>query len=110
MKKYYLFAAIMGIIIPVAFFVSFIQQSGLDLPAFVSALFVNGAAGGFSADLLILSFVFWVSMFQHKKQKGDPAPALFIVLNLCIGHSCALPAYPYRVESIRINQTPSDPL
>jgi hypothetical protein len=72
MKKYYLFAAIMGIIIPVAFFVSFIQQSGLDLPAFVSALFVNGAAGGFSADLLILSFVSWVSMFQHKKRRPSP--------------------------------------
>ena len=63
---------------------------------FVPALFVNSAAAGFSADLLIASFVFWTYMFTAK---SGPKPWLFIVLNLSIGLSCALPAYLYRRAS-----------
>ena len=99
MKKIYLAAAILGAVIPFLFFFDFIQKNGVDLPAFISALFVNGASGGFSADLLISSFVFWAFMFQQQQRNGGPAPALFIVLNLCIGLSCALPAYLYTLES-----------
>ena len=98
MKNIYLVAAIIGAIIPGLFFFQFIQLNGVDLPAFVSALFVNGAAGGFSADLLISSFVFWAFMFQQGKINGGPKPWLFIALNLGIGLSCALPAYLYARE------------
>ena len=91
LRSIYLVGAILGAVIPVAFFVSFIMAEGVDLIAFVQGLFVNGAAGGFTADLLISSFVFWIYMFS-KKQNG-PKPWAFIGLNLCIGLSCALPAY-----------------
>lgn len=101
MKKIYLIAAIIGIIIPGFFFFQFIQLNGVNLPAFISALFVNGAAGGFSADLLISSFVFWAFMFQQQKMSNAPTPWLFIALNLGIGLSCALPAYLYAVETRR---------
>jgi len=98
MKNIYLAAAIIGAIVPLVFFFGFIQAHGVDLPAFVSALFINGAAGGFSADLLLSSFVFWAFMFQQQKQNGGHSPVLFIVINLCIGLSCALPAYLYWTE------------
>ncbi|NIN67634.1 MAG: DUF2834 domain-containing protein, partial [Anaerolineae bacterium] len=65
---------------------------------FVSALFANGAAGGFAADLLITSFVFWLAMFYQRSKGKGPRPALFIALNLLIGLSCALPAYLYAME------------
>jgi hypothetical protein len=52
---------------------------------------VNSAAGGFIADLLIRSVVFWMSMFSNK---GDgPKPWAFRVLNLFTGLSCVLPVY-----------------
>jgi hypothetical protein len=98
MKNFYLFAAVVGAIVPGIFFAQFIQLNGLNLPAFISALFVNGAAGGFSSDLLISSFVFWVYMLQQTKNNSAPKPWLFIVLNLCIGLSCALPAYLFARE------------
>jgi hypothetical protein len=82
MKSFYLFAAVIGAIVPGIFFFQFIQINGLDLPAFVSALFVNGAAGGFSSDLLISSFVFWGYMFQQTKTNSAPRPWLFVALNL----------------------------
>ncbi len=95
MKKLYLLLAIIGAIVPYFFFFQFIQSEGLSIPAFISALFVNGAAGGFSADLLLTSFVFWLFVFQQFKESSGPRPYIFIVLNLAIGLSCALPAYLY---------------
>ena len=91
LKTVYLVLAILGAAIPIVFFASFALDNGLDLFAFVGALFVNGAAGGFTADLLISSFVFWIYMFSNPED--GPKPWAFIALNLCIGLSCALPAY-----------------
>jgi len=97
-KKIYLVLAIAGAILPYVFFLQFFQNEGINLPAFVSALFVNGAAGGFSADLLFTSIVFWLFMFTQQKREKGPVPYLFIILNLTIGLSCALPAYLYARE------------
>ncbi|MEM9316280.1 MAG: DUF2834 domain-containing protein [Pseudomonadota bacterium] len=95
MKRIYLILAILGAIIPYAFFMPWILENGVDLGAFMVALFVNGAAGGAFADLLVSSVVFWVWMFTRR---DGPKPWLFIVLNLTIGLSCALPAYLYARE------------
>ena len=92
MKNLYLILAVIGAVVLYLFFFQFFGQVGIDLPAFIGALFTNGAAGGFTADLLITSFVFWVYMFNRRE---GPAPWLFVALNLTIGLSCALPAYLY---------------
>ena len=76
MKNLYLVLAIVGAIIPIVFFMQFFSAEGINLTSFVSALFVNGAAGGFSADLLISSFVFWLYMFQKQRMKNGPKPGL----------------------------------
>ncbi len=91
LKTTYLIAAIVGAVIPMVLFVDFFAAEGINLVVFVQALFVNGAAGGFTADLLISSFVFWVYMFSNRGE--GPKPWAFIAINLCIGLSCALPAY-----------------
>ena len=93
LRTIYLIAAIAGAVIPILFFASFAGEEGFSLVAFVQALFANGASGGFTADLLISSFVFWIYMFSQ--QATGPKPWLFVGLNLCIGLSCALPAYLY---------------
>ncbi|MBT5873300.1 MAG: DUF2834 domain-containing protein [Candidatus Latescibacteria bacterium] len=98
MRKIYLILAVIGAVVPYAFFIDFFQSNGVDLPAFMVGLFANGAAGGFSADLLISSFVFWILMFTQARKHDGPSPYLFIALNLTIGLSCALPAYLYARE------------
>ena len=92
MKNVYLVAAIVGAVVPYWFFVDFFATEGINLGAFVAALFVNGAAGGFSADLLITSVVFWIYLFSRP---AGPSPWPFVLLNLTIGLSCAIPAYLY---------------
>ncbi len=88
----YLVLAILGAVVPYVFFLNFFATDGLALGGFVTALFVNGAAGGFTADLLITSLVFWIYMFGRR---DGPATWPFVVINLTIGLSCALPAYLY---------------
>ena len=92
MKNVYLLCAVAGAVVPYVFFWDFFAVAGVDLIAFVQALFVNGAAGGFTADLLITSGVFWLYLFS--RDSGPPAWP-FVILNLVIGLSCALPAYLY---------------
>ncbi len=90
MRNIYLFLAIVGALVPYLFFIQFFAEHGLSLPAFVGGLFANGAAGGFTADVLIPSAVFWYYMFNNRQ---GPKPLVFVLLNLTIGLSCALPAY-----------------
>lgn len=99
MKNVYLLLAIVGAVVPYLFFGSYFAETGLDLVAFVGAAFANGSAAGFTADLLISSFVFWLYMFN---QPEGPRPWLFVVINLTIGLSCALPAYLYAYTSNRL--------
>ena len=95
MKTVYLLLAILGAIVPYAFFVGHFQAEGMGLGTFVAALLANGAAGGFASDILISSLVFWIWLLRS----GARRPWLFILLNLAIGLSCALPAYLYVRES-----------
>ncbi|MGD8831512.1 MAG: DUF2834 domain-containing protein [Pseudomonadales bacterium] len=95
MKHVYLGLAILGAVLPYLFFVPFFAAHGLDLRGFVGALFTNGASAGFTADLLVSSAVFWTYLFSRRE---GPAAWPFVVLNLTIGLSCALPAYLWAVE------------
>lgn len=97
--RLYLALAVVGAVVPYLFFLDHFRAEGLDVVAFVTALFENGAAGGFTADLLIASPVFWLFMATDARERGVGAVWPFVVLNLTIGLSCALPAYLWRRES-----------
>lgn len=96
MKNLYLIASIIGAIVPYIFFIDFFISDGID--GFATSLFVNGAAAGFTADLLITSSVFWIYMIANK----TPQVWLYILINLSIGLSCALPFYLYRREKANV--------
>ena len=104
MKNLYLALAIVGGVIPYVFFVQHFSTAGFGLGEFVRALFANPASGGFTADLLLTSTIFWIFMFQQRSRNKGPAPQVFVVLNLLIGLSCAFPAYLYARE----RQQPAD--
>ncbi len=87
--------AIVGAVVPYVFFIQHFSIEGVNLLGFISALFANSAASGFTSDLLITSLIFWIWMFQQKSRGRGRSPILFILLNLIIGLSCALPAYLY---------------
>lgn len=94
MRAVYLTFAILGAIVPYYFFFAHFQSEGTAVGSFLSALFVNGATGGFTADLVISSLVFWIWLVRSEAKR----PWLYVLLNLTIGLSCAFPAYLYARE------------
>lgn len=100
MKNIYLILAIAGTVIPFVFFGDFIVSEGINLSLFLALLFSNNPSSGIAADLLISSVVFWVFIVQQAKSSGT-APHVYIILNLFIGLSCALPLYLYMQERCR---------
>ena len=103
LKSLYLLLAVLGAVLPYTFLISFGLNQGLDPILFFGALFANGAVGMFTADLVISSVVFWLYMFSRRKQ--GPKPGLFILLNLAVGLSCALPAYLW-ADTVRAEAAP----
>ena len=91
MKNTYLALAIAGTVLPFYFFLQQVSATGPDLAGFMMLGFANPVAAGFTTDLLISSLVFWLYLFTAGP--GAPRPWAFVVLNLFIGLSCALPAY-----------------
>ena len=91
----YLALAVAGTVIPYYFFADHFEAHGFGLLAFLGAVFANGAASGFAADLVVSSLVFWISMFALRRRADGPAPWGFMIVNLCIGLSAALPLYLY---------------
>ena len=94
-RTLFLILAIVGAIVPMIFFEQHFSTVGFAPMDFAGALFANPAAGGFTADVLISSLVFWIVMFYRRGQGKGPKPLMYILLNLFIGLSCALPAYVY---------------
>ena len=101
MKNVYLLAAITGAVIPYIFFIDFFLTEGILVTSFLAGIFANGAAGGFAADIVISSAVFWTYLLSKKESNTW----IYITLNLTIGLSCALPAYLY-VKAKQSEQQP----
>lgn len=100
MKKYiYLELAIVGAVVPYIFFAQYMFQHGTALTGFVSQLFATAPASGFTADLLITSVTFWIWSFGQAQKHQIKHWWLFVVVNLAIGLSCALPLFLFFREA-----------
>lgn len=97
-KNFYLYAAIIGTIAPWLFFISFFALHGPDIPLFLRSLFVNGAAGGFSADVLISIVVFWIWSWRDAARHSVTRWWLILPASFFVGLSLALPLYFYLRE------------
>ena len=95
LKNFYLIMAILGTLIPWAFFANFFATEGLNLPLFITSLFSNGAAGGFSADVLISIVVFWVWAYTDAQTNKVARWWLIFPAGFTVGLSLALPLYLY---------------
>ncbi len=94
-KNFYLICTVVGTVIPWLFFANFFWQEGVNVPLFVQSLFVNGATGGFSADVLISIFVFWIWSYADAQQHQVKQWWLILPASFMVGLSCALPLYLY---------------
>ncbi len=94
-KIFYLICAVIGTVAPWLFFAGFFAQEGFNIPLFIQSLFVNGAAGGFSVDVLISILVFWVWSYTDAQQNQIKNWWVVLPAGFMVGLSLALPLYLY---------------
>ncbi|MEZ5714127.1 MAG: DUF2834 domain-containing protein [Paracoccaceae bacterium] len=93
LRQFYLAAAVLGAVIPWLFFANFFAAHGPDPLTFIAGLFANGAAGGFSADVMISIAVFWVWSYVDARERNVRRWWLVLPASFCVGLSLALPLY-----------------
>ncbi len=93
MQWLYLVAAILGTILPLSQFIPFLATNGFDVPFFFRQLFQNPVSAFFGMDVIVSSFVLWVFVFSEGRRRGMKNLWLYVVCNLTVGVSLALPLF-----------------
>lgn len=91
--RFYLILALMGLLLPWSQFVPFFLREGIDVPLFVSQLFVNQPASGFTLDFLWATLVFGIWSFYDSRQNNVPHWWAVLLAGACLGLSAAMPLY-----------------
>ena len=92
-KNVYIVLCVLGALIPVAVFVPFAVEKGLDMGLFVREMFATQVASFLSADLILSSLALWVFIFFELRKGPIRYWWLAIIANLAVGLSLALPLF-----------------
>jgi len=93
MKIFYLLAAILGAVLPLSQLIPFLKTHGLDLKLFLTYLFSNSVSGFFGMDVIVSSVVLWIFVFSEGGRLGMRRLWIYVVANLAVGVSLALPLF-----------------
>ena len=104
MKALYLLAAILGAALPLSQLVPFLKTHGLDLTLFFTLLFSNSVSGFFGMDVVVTSIVLWIFVFSEGRRLGMRHLWLYVICNLVVGVSLALPLFLlFRERALELN-------
>ena len=94
----YLALFILGTIVPLAAFIPWVMDHGLDISRMVDELFVNRISAFFGLDVIVSTMVLWIFVNWEGRRAGVPQwPA--VIASLLIGVSSALPLFLFLRES-----------
>ena len=93
MKIIYLILCLLGFVLPYSQFIPFILENGLELKLFFQELFANQISSFFAMDILVSSLVLWTFVFWEGSQLKMRNLWVYLVANLLIGVSFALPLF-----------------
>lgn len=93
MKILYLLAAVLGAVLPLSQFIPFLKSHGLDLRLLFVLLFSNSVSGFFAMDVIVSSVVLWIFVFSKGRRLEMRYLWLYVVCNLTVGVSLALPLF-----------------
>jgi hypothetical protein len=108
MRKLYLLGAVLGTLLPYYFFVPFVLEHGLNVGLLLSQLFVNRISAFFGVDVIVSSLVLWLFIFSEGRRLAMRNLWLYVVCNLLVGVSLALPLFLY-VRQGRLEQATMAP-
>ncbi|MDX5324730.1 MAG: DUF2834 domain-containing protein [Bacteroidota bacterium] len=97
-KNAYLIIAILGTLIPLNQLYTFIMQNGFHPEQIILETFANPMAGFFAWDVIISTFAVIGFILVEGRRLNIPNRWVFILMNLIIGVSLALPAFLWARE------------
>ncbi len=104
MKLLYLLAAILGAALPLSQLIPFLKTHGLNLTLFFTLLFSNSVSAFFGMDVIVTSLVLWVFLFSEGRRLGMRHLWLYVICNLVVGVSLALPLFLlFRERALELN-------
>ena len=106
MKKFYLLAAIIGAILPYATYFGYLAYVPGSSGA-MSLVFSSPIAAATLADFTISCLVFWPFLWVESKRHHIRYPFFYVLSNVLIGLSFALPAFLYMREQA-LEKTPGE--
>lgn len=95
MRKFYLIAAGLGLLLPYLVLALFLRENGFDLVLFAEQMFASNVATFFVMDVLISSVVLWIFIFTEGRKVGMQNLWVYVLANLLVGVSFALPLFLY---------------
>ena len=93
MKAFYLVLAILGILIPYAFFLPFIAENGLDISLLFEQVFATPISAFFAVDVFLSVFVLIFFILTEGKRQEMQNLWIYILCTLLVGVSFALPLF-----------------
>lgn len=97
-KTIYFIFAILGLILPYYFLISFVSENGLNLALIIKELFANKISTFFAVDLIISIIVFWFYLYYEATNQKMKNVWVYVLASLTIGLSFALPLFLYSRE------------
>jgi Protein of unknown function DUF2834 len=97
-RKIYLMLAIVGMVIPYYFLISFLAAYGFDVRLFLKQLFGTPISTFFAADLLLSCLVFGIYCGREAARYSMKHRWVCMVALFTVGLSCALPLFLYLRE------------
>jgi hypothetical protein len=95
LKHVYLLIAILGTFIPLYQFWEFIGMYGFNLGLFFEQMFANDIASFFAWDVIISTIALIIFILVEGSRLKMKNTWVYILLNVLIGVSLALPAFLY---------------
>ena len=93
MQWLFLITAILGAALPLSYLSPFLATHGLDIPLLFRQLFENNVSAFFGTDVIVSSVALWLLLFSEGRRRGMRNLWLYVVCNLAVGVSLALPLF-----------------
>ena len=93
MRWLYLAGAVAGAALPLSQLIPFLAAHGLDLALLFRQLFETHASAFFGLDVIVSSVVLWLFVFSEGRRRRMGNLWVYIVCNLAVGVSLALPLF-----------------
>jgi hypothetical protein len=93
MQWLYLVAFVLGTILPLSQLLPFLMEYGFNVPLLFRQLFQTHASAFFGLDVIVSSVVLWLFVFSEGRRLGMKNLWLYILCNLGVGVSSALPLF-----------------